>query len=656
MKKVKNIIIIFILIIPIFLKLLCFNNSIINYYIIFESIICGGAFINKMFKVDYCQSIPIYFFCLFAYLFIFGILNLLIIGIYSFVIISLTLGICIIFSKIIKKEKISFNNPGLIIFSLLYIILGFSTKNMMFGIWDEYSYWSLASKNMFFNNSFYVTKGSVMTIAYPPFPTLLQYFFCKFIGIYSQGIELFSYQLIGFSLLLPILKKLELNKFKKYIILFLIFNVFLFIPSIFIESYFYYTIYADSLLGMLFGYILFEYYTSEKFNSSLVFTLFLGLFCLSLIKATGIIFSVISIIIIMLNEFFKNNETCFFKKNIKKFLILISSFSGLIIWKFYVKIQSPIFNEGYITKSYLHSIKDLFENLAVTIFGGDYKGNISFQSFFNDFFDKSYYISKPIALSCSAIISIFVVIFLYVGKKIITNDEDKKRFNVFSALVFFGSCIYILLLQVAMFLQFSNSEANSHASMQRYAGSLFIGLLILICGITIHYFNKKEKGISFYIVLCAIMLLFTPIVPIANDILVSGTYTSLNNKQFDRVYDFADHIKSLVNQEDRIFTIHQTSNNNPELLQFRYRMFPYEITMFDRFDLNSDELFLKFSDAKKWKEFLNNGYDYVVILDSDEYFENNFSEVFESDVTSWSLYKIIKNNNDIILQKESQFY
>ena len=81
-------------------------------------------------------------------------------------------------------------------------------------------------------------------------------------------------------------------------------------------------------------------------------------------------------------------------------------------------------------------------------------------------------------------------------------------------------------------------------------------------------------------------------------------------------------------------------------------MYPILINTPVRFDEQEDEDIAK-SVVEEWKKLLYNQYEYVSILDVNEYFSEYFKDLFEDGkIYSWTLYKVEKLNGkeDIILK------
>ena len=252
MKKIfslKNLfIMIFLIVFLIAIKSINHTVLALRYISLYIFIMFGSVSLSYIFKKNISRTIPLYFLISFVFLYIFAICNILLIGLYLYIFLNIALDIIVIF-KIIKNKdknikKLIINNAS-IIYTILFIVFAIGTRNTSFAVWDEFTFWSIATKNMYYSNSLYINSATTLVNGgYPPCPTLIQYFFCKIIGNYSQGIELFAYQMFGFSLFMTFFKSDKINdKISTICVLLTI----LFIPAIFCGGYFYFTIDADSI-------------------------------------------------------------------------------------------------------------------------------------------------------------------------------------------------------------------------------------------------------------------------------------------------------------------------------------------------------------------------------------------------------------------------
>ena len=626
------------------LALLC-----LRYILLYLVIISGAIFLSYKFNKKICQTLALSILGIILIVYIFGLIGLLKIGIYFTAVTYLALGVFSVF-KLCKKGKSGVETniySGMFIFSLLYFVFALTTYNKTFGVWDEYSLWSIVSKNMYILDDFATNAKSTVFSNYPPSPAVLQYFFMKIVGKYSQGIELFASEIFGFTLLLPILKNAKRKSIKLITA-----AIIMFIPGIFADSLFYYTIYVDTLLGLLIGYILFEFFTTEQMDSFSYLSIIFAICSLTLIKVTGFFISIIIIGILFLYNALvikrKNKKwKDFFKeilkwKNIKLFIILfLICFIVFLSWRIYFKFNNKVEDISVKEESSYEGnpIKYTIKTFYYSIVGNEEynQDTVSVKTLYSDLFEKDYYSSRPINMSVATWACIFGLFSIYIYVYI--KDDYKKKFMFFVIALIIGTIIYIFFLETAYIIEFKNKEAVAHVSLQRYMGTFLTAILFVLTGILIYNFNKNKEFIYKYTIVCCLIFLFTPVTAITNSTITAGVYNSQQQDTIKFDIDISERLSKIVTQEDRIYPVHQTSNKDTYILKFRYYMTPIYIPLTGRF---GDDNILDFN---SWKKTLYNNYDYVYILKVDDYFCENFKSLFESEeIKEWSLYKINKDD------------
>ena len=257
---------------------------IIKYLLIYISIILGSIGIATIFnkKIEKCIAIDM---CIkMIVLYFFGLIKQLSLGAYIALYLPILFGIIVLIQNR-KNEKLKENiiTPAMFFFTIIYFLFIIIDYTKVSNLWDEYTYWSFASKNMYSYNCLLEYLPIELNLLYPPMPTIWQYFFTRSLNYYSQGIEIFANQILGFAMLLPLFEKVnrESSKISKICTSILL----ICLPTIFSYITFYENNYADVLLGLFIGYILYQLY-HEKDKKFLYLSLGATLAILTLTKLT----------------------------------------------------------------------------------------------------------------------------------------------------------------------------------------------------------------------------------------------------------------------------------------------------------------------------------------------------------------------------------
>ncbi len=264
--------------------------TIFGYLFLYIIIISFSIFYTDIFHKKIEKTILLSFISIALSMYLFGIIGYLQIGVITISILSIALLIFTILKNIKKgtlkalEEKTI--TTGGIFFTIVFFVFIIVTLRRELTNWDQFSYWSIATKDMFYSNQILVSIQNF--IQYPPIPTVLQYFFMKIIGEYSQGIEIFTIWIFSISFLLPLFEKTNGKKIANIMISLII----LCVPAIFQMLIFYESSYPDALLGIIIGELSYLYFR-EKDSKYKFISIALTMALLTLTKPTGVIIAII---------------------------------------------------------------------------------------------------------------------------------------------------------------------------------------------------------------------------------------------------------------------------------------------------------------------------------------------------------------------------
>ena len=601
---------------------------IIGYIMLYFVIMLGSTFISYKTKKSLSSSISIDILTNIAVLYVFGIFNILLIGVITTTVVSIILGIYALV-KMNKTQRNTLVDFGTIFFSIVYFVLSITTYERISNIWDEFTCWSLFTKKMFITNIY-------ETDCYPPVPTIWQYYCCKLIGNYTQGIEMFGLYIFSFSLSLPLF---NIKKEKSLIYNLALSVIIICLPGIFSETYFYEAPYADAILGLLLGYIFVE----RIFNTKYTYSQVIPLFVLALTKGTGFYIAITTLICFFVYDVIKqirNKEKIDKKKCISKIIIFLLILSSLASWNIYKNLnitredniniisESKLDETGikrFITSFFTVSMKttssslmsDMIQDNLITML---IKGSLT----------KSY-----IQLSIGGFTLLLLLGFILLNKK---NNKAK---NV-AIYTFGGLILYIGFLQLAYFTKFNMQEALTHNSFSRYMSSYYIAMVMAFVALVIDSKSVDYKrDIS---VLMIIILALTPLKDIANITINAGFYNYKMSKELSTIIEETNNLKQEVPASSKVYVINQQLEDD----KFKYYMLPEnDVEMGVYFGNNFAE-----NEKEQFENILYNTYDYVYIRETDDYFNNNYQELFNEKIEKKATYKVIKDNGKENLKLE----
>lgn len=616
----------------------------LRYILLYIIILLGSIFIADKLKDKTQNTIAIYLMTSICCLYIFGLFNLLNFGIVITSICSGILGIITIV-KYIKNKNVQqlrkmICTPGMIFFTLIFFIFIITTLKRTITHWDQYSYWSYAAKDMYYSGKINIQNS--IDIQYPPMPAILQVYFMKIIGMYSQGIEIFTTWILGFSLLIPLFNKTNNKKITNFAIGIII----ICIPAIFSMLIFYESAYPDALLGLLIGYILKVYFfeSNEKIKN---ITLPLAMLVVTIMKPTGFVIAGIMTITFFIYEIIKNKIkfTQLIKyKTIKKIIIYT-----MIIVLTYISYNTffKIFNNSIEQQNSKESnISYIISNIFTTTLGTPQDDYSAAESNGNllDKLQNTTEIYTPVYISALGVICVYIIVSIFIYKYSNNNENiSKKDVKYIYISIFIGLAIYILFLQIAYITKFSTKEMINHDGFERYIGTYLLGILYLTTNIVLEKIKNKhlENNLP-YVILAAVIFTITPMHSIANATITSGIYNIDNQSYLSKSYESAEYIKQRVDENNNVLGICQKSELRLENLIIRYYMYPINYKIMDKIDQSKGT----------FDEIIKN-YNYIYIVYSDSYLEYTTKQYLneEETIKENTLYKVNTENQTIKLEE-----
>ena len=619
-------------------------------------IILGSSFIsyksNK--KIENC--IAPFMAIVILTLYIFGIFEALKIGVLSICILSIILGIyALIKIKNSIKEKIL--TPGFIFFSIAFLVLLIASYNKCLTDYDHFSYRSLNTKIMFYNDT--ISRG--FDSLYTPSSNILEYFSMKVIGVYIQGIEALTLQLFGFALLLPLFDRQKNTKFMNFIISLII----IFMPAIFANLVFYEAAYPDCYLGLIIGYVVYMFCT-EKDNRFKVFTISLLLAVVVITKPIGLYIDAIILFMYLLvyllnnkenknnkqnakekiEKFFKSEE---FKNIIIMIIIIVTVFTS---WKIFSKINAKYNNDRIRDASYNlngNNIGYLLKTALTTTFGY-YDGNDHDAADSNgDLIPKLYAfytVMGPVRMTLiGAIAGLFIaMVFIYKAQ---INESDRKKYINYCIALTVGLILYILLLQVAYITKFSVEEMKDHAGLNRYLPTFMVGILYFIIAMCIKNMEENKTRRINYCILVILIISFSYIQSVANVTITAGVNNIYTIEYTNNGRVPANQICDELKDNEEILVISQKEDTDLYSLMLRYYLYPYHKTTIYTSIKDVDKDLNKIQNIKD--EIVENNIKYIYVFSTN----SNLNEVLNNNENfkDRTLYKVDNTNNDLVFKE-----
>lgn len=269
------------------------------------------------------------------------------------------------------------------------------------------------------------------------------------------------------------------------------------------------------------------------------------------------------------------------------------------------------------------------------------------ENFVKKFFDGT---AGGYAVSYSYMTLVVIAIACIVFLHIYVIKKDKSVIVGLSAMLG-GWIIYLISLLILYQFSYTKSEAVYLASFQRYNSTYMVALVMVLEVSILYYFRNKNKTL----IVCTIAVLlncnlFSVISPVLEFL-----------GEMPEHEEFTD-VTDQITENDKIFFVDQNSDNINYLI-FRYEVTPVHINE------NSDSYSLgegKYDENGKliedsWKnvytmqdwedELRTEGYTYVYLYSVTPAFENDYKELFQSEIKEKTLYQISEDGDSVILKK-----
>lgn len=621
------------------------------YILILILLLNFSFFISIFFKKNIEETFVLSISLIIILLFIFGVILNLLIGFYFLLLLNLGLFVYNVYFSIKKPNEMKkiLITPGLLLLVLSSLIFIWIDHNRVFSIWDEFSHWALVVKNMFYLNNFGLANTSTTLIkTYLSGPGLFQYFCAKLSGTYNESVIYFAFNLLFIAYLLPIFKKFKsFGSLSLYLSYFFVITI----PMIFYSSV-YSSIYVDALLGVAFAYSLYSYYLNyeNKLSRFNIFNLAISTMMLIFIKDIGLVLSLITIFVVLLDNLFIKNKFDFKIKSIYKnsvwiFLSFVPTLIVKALWDFLLKTNNvlPAIN----TKTMITNMFNLiFHKLS------GYKSLVA-----HDYINSLFYsnLSESSIIELTFVISVgFFILISYFACKDIKNIKIKNSQKMMSIVMVFGSAFYSFIILVTAYLSiFTEYEATRLASFQRYMSTYSLALIIIAFAFLINkYQDEKKNLITPLIISFSILMFFVNFTAILNTSIFarSGVIASQNVRNSYKTFkDITDiHVK-----KNELLYFVSTNDSGLDFYTANYEFTPKKMNLNYGWSIgapyNEGDVWTVMKTEDEWANELTSNYSYVYLYDIDEEFINKYGGLFDislKEINDNQLYAVNKNSKN----------
>lgn len=537
--------------------------------------------------------------------------------------------------------------PAFFIFAAVFILLSVLNYGKLVSSWDEFSHWGDTVKAMTTLDTL-GTNPNAHTVFpnYPPAMSLFQYYLQKLCLLFQPEAQFcewrlyFSYQIFFISLLLPFLSGFQYRRLVPAILVSIVVCIF---PMVFYSEIFT-TLYIDPFLGILAGAALALVFSWPRKDSFYCLNILLSAFVLVLTKEAGLLFSVFLILAFILDTIF-SQSVCAARHSRKIVFVATLILLGIaaiaipkLLWNLDMRYNhvtvAPIIGENPIA-----ALRALFHGEP------HYRLQVIY-SYFAAIATRSWPLGgSDIAVPYPAVFALVLayLFFLYRAYRG-RQDADRSR-RIFFWLIVALTIVYIVGLCLLYLFRFSEYEAVRLASFERYINIVILAIWMLCVLSTVMLADHTPaRSNRITALLVCLILSITPWLPLAT--FVSRTSVT-ESKQVRLVYDSLGGKvqRSIGKQQANVYLISQATSGL-DYWTMRYILRPYTVN--EPFSWSIGEPFFdgdiwtKEMTVAEWQDKLVSKYDYVILLQVNEYFTQHFSFAFEdpSEVAEDGIYRV----------------
>ncbi len=242
------------------------------------------------------EQLPIAVTCTIMTLYAFGAVGKLAWGIYAVGAGTLGAAIFLLYRlpKVWKEALRLLITPATAVLMLIFVWLFICFRRHTAYVWDDFSHWMLAVKNMVYLDAIpsFEQQAAISYTSYPPGATLFGYFWTKLSGGFNEGDPQRAMNLLILSFLLPMMRTQDWRGWLKSLCM----AASLFVLPLVYNQAGYSCIYVDTLMGCVMLHAIGTWFASRHDAHDCI-SIGCALVLLPLLKTSGLFFAVLCLAI-----------------------------------------------------------------------------------------------------------------------------------------------------------------------------------------------------------------------------------------------------------------------------------------------------------------------------------------------------------------------
>lgn len=600
-----------------------------------------------VFQKKFGEVLPITLFVNTMIMILFGLADLLQVGIGSIIFLTVAVCIALIYLFLVKRQCFEsfveqYFSLGFYLFLIVYAFVFCIDFGRKIQNWDEIGYWGLRVKEMVRIGHLYNHPDSLIPLHrdYPPFLACFQYLWCKLCGGFQDRWLYMSTHILELSMLIPIVECFKKKKFKNNVVTLSLVFVLMIAVGLFVDiendAMMFKSIYSDAFMAVLSAYLLFFVFSHEKIDKFYLATVCLGAASLMLSKPSGLGFFLIIIAVMVVRQVMQHRDICIelkqdFWKNVnKKKSLIVGVFTIMIPYGFYRIWEWYVVGLGVSRQFDPQKNRNLLGYVKIFLGEGEAYQMESISNYIKGILTTPL-MQRPVPMAWWQIFLLTIALF-EILRYIVKTQEEKKYIRILNVITAIAALGYAFYMNVLYVFSYNEKESVGLASFRRYLNTYWMCIWTLLILLFIYVIAQRAKDMSQYGVLWVLVV-----------ILWVGV---INPSEVMKIIPVSSAVETsvLVNniQEEQSVYVLQEKDDLHALTFLRYTMWPNTIEGTDYGNLK---------EGISKEEFLEmvSSYDYLYVKETDENFFENISlipadkDAFES----MTLYRVDKTSGDI---------
>lgn len=405
-----------------------------------------------------------------------------------------------------REARCRILTPGAAAFALVVLVAGWAHRGQLYTIWDEFSHWGRVVNRLCALGTLpHAVPGALDFPSYPPGAALWEYAWVVLSGgTFSEGATISANNVALAVCFLPLMRYADWRRWKRAVPL-LLASVML--PLAFL-AYAYQNVYVDALLGAVAAYALIQWVTLPRGWERSAMT-GAAMLALSLVKESGAFLALLAMAVMTLDLWREGRGT-----GARRFAALAAPVLCLLVgvasWKIYLALNG-------IGSEKPFRYWEIGENIALFLAG---ESPWHQQYLFSNFFR---YLTMPQMMGEGHILKpcylewvmILCLAACYLARRRRAGGElcpKARRYGRAVAAMTAATAVYAVCLVHLYLYAFSESEAASLHSFDRYMASVMIPALSLAVALALESWEADPPRAvpAALAVLAGMMLLVAP--------------------------------------------------------------------------------------------------------------------------------------------------